>query len=246
MRRISVLFTLLLSCLMAVQSQDKVRGTLQADLVSHYMWRGQDKGNVCIQPKLGLEWKGCRLALEGSAGFSHSDYEEMDIVLTYNYKNLTVGLLDEWGEDEYVSRYFDYGHETTHQFSAHLGYECKYGSIGAYTFFAGNDYLPNGKRAYSTYIELNVPFRLATLDWNAAVGLTPYKSGGVKTHPKNIQSEEYFEYSYADGFAVNMVSLRATKVFDIKGYQLPVYIEAHGNPYTQIARVFLGVTLFSL
>ena len=227
-----------------LSAQDKPHASIECDFVSHYMWRGQDKGNVSIQPKLGLQWKGLRLGIEGSGGFSNDDYEELDIILNYTWKGLTVGLLDEWGEDWVESRYFEYGSETTHQFSLHLGYDLGFASIDAYTIFAGADHKMDNSRAYSTYIEFGVPFRFGTLDWKAAFGLTPYRSGGVKTQPRDM--DEFFEYSYADCFAINMVSLRATKVFDIVNFTLPAFVEFHGNPWNKHANIVLGISLFIL
>jgi len=244
MKQFLVTLTTVLIMATPLWSQDKPKGFITADLVSHYMWRGQDKGNACIQPKLGVKWKGFRLALEGSGGFSNDDYEELDIVLTYKYRGFTFGLYDEWGEDWMESPYFKYGHETTHQFSAHVGYAWDWASANLITTFAGADYKPNGSRAYSTYIELNVPFHFATLDWEASVGLTPYESGGLKTQPKD--EIELFEYAYADCFAVNKLSLHATKVFSIKNYELPVYIEVQGNPWRRVANIILGITFINL
>ena len=243
----NLLLLLLLTLLPASQAtaQDKPKAFLQCDFVSHYMWRGQDKGNASIQPKLGLRWKGLRLSVEGSGGFSNDDYEELDIILTYRHKGFTVGLLDEWGEDWLESKYFEYGHETTHQFSFQVGYDFDFASIDIYTIFAGADHKPNGQRAYSTYMELNVPFRFATLDWNAGLGFTPYESGGVKTQPKG-DLEEYFEYSYADQLGVCMLALRATKEFKVFGYPLPVFVEVQGSPYSKNANIIFGVTAIKL
>ena len=92
---------------------------------------------------------------------------------------------------------------------------------------------------------MGVPFRWLDLQWNAKVGFTPYKSGGIKTQDPDT-AIEFFEYSFADHAAINMVSLRATKDIMLGTYNLPVFIEVHGNPYTQNARLYVGATLFTL
>ena len=46
------------------------------------------------------------------------------------------------------------------------------------------------------------------------------------------------EYYYAKSFGVNMLSLRATKVFDFNKIKLPVFVELHTNPAAQHARLF--------
>lgn len=39
-------------------AQDKVEASVGADLVSGYIWRGQDLGGVSIQPTLSVSYKG--------------------------------------------------------------------------------------------------------------------------------------------------------------------------------------------
>ena len=39
-------------------AQDKVEASAGADLVSGYIWRGQDLGGVSIQPTLSVSYKG--------------------------------------------------------------------------------------------------------------------------------------------------------------------------------------------
>ena len=39
-------------------AQDKVEASVGADLVSGYIWRGQDLGGVSIQPSLSVAYKG--------------------------------------------------------------------------------------------------------------------------------------------------------------------------------------------
>ncbi len=43
-------------------AQDKVEASVGADLVSGYIWRGQDLGGVSIQPSLSVAYKGFSLA----------------------------------------------------------------------------------------------------------------------------------------------------------------------------------------
>ena len=39
-------------------AQDRVEATAGADLVSGYIWRGQDLGNVSIQPSASVSFRG--------------------------------------------------------------------------------------------------------------------------------------------------------------------------------------------
>ena len=49
-------------------AQDEVEASVGADLVSGYIWRGQDLGGVSIQPSLSVAYKGFSLGAWGSAG----------------------------------------------------------------------------------------------------------------------------------------------------------------------------------
>ena len=236
------LFAALLMIPSASQAQDKPEPYVDAALVSHYMWRGQDLGNVCFQPEIGVRWKGLDFNIEGCTGFTRYEYEELDVNLTYTLKGFMIGLSDMWAENTSDDeRYFSYGWEKGHQLEGLLGYECKYGSLTWRTIFAGNDQKLNGKRAYSTFIELAVPFLFYDLDWDFRVGLCPFESAGY------INIYEETEYYYAKSFGINMVSLRATKNFPLgKGFKLPVFVEIHTNPAAQNARLLMGVSLATL
>ena len=49
-----------------VSAQDKVEAYVSADLVSNYIWRGQDLGAAAVQPTLGVAWKGFKLEAGGN------------------------------------------------------------------------------------------------------------------------------------------------------------------------------------
>ena len=68
MRVITV--ALLLSGLVpsTMMAQDKVEASVGADLVSGYIWRGQDLGGVSVQPSLEISYKGFSLGAWGSVG----------------------------------------------------------------------------------------------------------------------------------------------------------------------------------
>ena len=67
------------------RAQDKIEGTIGADVVSRYYWRGQALGDAAIQPTLGLSWKGLSLTAWGSYGFvDKDDTKEFDLTLAYS------------------------------------------------------------------------------------------------------------------------------------------------------------------
>ena len=200
-------------------AQDKIEATLGADFVTQYIWRGQDLGNVSIQPTLGVAWKGLSLTAWGSEGFDKDDTKEIDLTLAYNIGGLNIGVTDYWTTDgqDPDNRYFKYdAHGTNHIFEANIGYDFGPLSLQWFTNFAGNDGVnKDEKRAYSSYLELSAPFRLAKLDWTGTVGIVPWRTTCYDTN----------------GFACTNVSLRAKKDFIIKEkYHLPVYADLISNP----------------
>ena len=233
----------------AQNDENGVESYVGVDLVSHYMWRGQDKGSMAIQPEAYVSWKGLTLRLEGSAGLKSSDIKKLDMTLGYELFGFNIGIIDQWtsGFDE-NDRYFFYQKKGAHQLEANIGYSWKYGSLQAYTIFWGNDFLISGKQAYSTYIELSVPFKLGGVDWKAAVGGTPFESAGyleVQTNEGTSGTETHKipHYYYAEGPACIMASIRATKTIEMGSARIPVFAELHTNPYMQKATFLCGLTI---
>ena len=60
-----------------MMAQDKVEASVGADLVSGYIWRGQDLGGVSIQPSLGISYKGLSLGAWGSVGFMNAEIDRL-------------------------------------------------------------------------------------------------------------------------------------------------------------------------
>ena len=138
-------------------AQDKVEAEVGADLVSGYIWRGQDLGNVSIQPSLSLAYKGFSLSAWGSAGFEKSDTKELDLTLGYGIGGFSVSVTDYWFNGG--PGYFHYGaHDTNHTFEAQVGYDFGALALNWYTNFAGNvGYKANGERAYASYFSIEAP-----------------------------------------------------------------------------------------
>jgi hypothetical protein len=232
--KIHVIVALLPTAIMGVRAQSQVECHLMADIVSNYIWRGQDMGHVSLQPELSVAWKGLSLAAWGSVGLTNhkDDVREIDLTLTYMTGGLSFGIVDYW-DDGNDSRYFYYKKDGTgHSFEGFISYDFGPVSASWQTYFAGNDYqIDNGKRAYSSYFELSAPFRLANCDWDAKVGLVPWKSS-------------IYEVS---GFNVINLSLRATKAIHItKSFDLPLFGQVVANPASQHFYFVFGLTLKAL
>ena len=160
-KRKFMIVAMLLVCNSGIWAQNQVECHLKADFVSNYIWRGQDLGNVSLQPELSVAWKGLSLAAWGSVGLSRSsDAREIDLTLTYETGGLSFGIVDYWSEGN-DSRY-DYQEDD------------------------GEYQSSNDKRAYSSYFGLSAPFRLATCDWEAEVGFVPWKSATYEVSSFNV------------------------------------------------------------
>ena len=218
---------------LAQDEKEKVETTVAADIVNQYIWRGLDCGNVSIQPTLGIGYKGLSLSAWGNVGVSKDDVKEFDLTLGYTTGGFNIGITDYWfsvGGDDPDNRYFKYdAHSTNHVFEANIGYDFGVASIQWFTNFAGNDgENKNGKRAYSSYAEVAVPFKLVTVDWTATAGVVPY----------------YSTYYSTTGFAVTNLSLRADKEIKITdSFSVPVFGQVVANPCSQKAYLVFGFTL---
>jgi len=217
----------------AAQAQETVETTISTDVVSSYIWRGQDLGSAAVQPTLGIDYKGLSLSAWGSYGLVNTaDTKEFDLTLSYTIGGLNIGMTDYWfdraGRDP-ENRYFKYdAHGTNHVFEATVGYDFGVASVQWSTNFSGNDYKADGKRAYSSYMEVVVPFKLSAIEWTATAGVVPSESVQYGTN----------------GFAVTNLALKATK--DIKitdSFSVPVFGQVAANPCSQKAYLVFGFTL---
>ena len=169
--KIAMIVTMLSSGIMGVWAQDQVEAHLGADIVSDYIWRGQDFGDVSLQPELSVAWKGLSLSAWGSVGLSDKDdAQELDLTLSYETGGLSFGIIDYWDDGDDQPYFYYKNPDTAHSFEGFVSYD--FGPVGAswQTYFAGSDYQADGKRAYSSYFELAAPFRLASCDWDARFG----------------------------------------------------------------------------
>jgi len=115
-------------------------------------------------------------------------------------------------------------------FEGTIGYELPFEkcpiSLSWNTMFAGADYKPDGKRAYSTYIMAAYPFAIKTVDLSASIGMTPWES------------------IYADGAALVHVGLKASKEIKITdNFGLTLSSELIANPKSEDIFFVFGVSM---
>ena len=216
---------------MMMSAQDEVETTIGADIVSQYIWRGQELGDVSLQPTLGIVYKGLSLTAWGSVGLSNKDNtKEFDLTAAYTTDGFHIGVTDYWFNTP-NERYFAYSaHKTSHVFEANVGYDFEIASLNWYTNFAGNDGVnKDGKRAYSSYFEANVPFKLAACEWTATIGAVPYATSF---------------YGDANGFAVTNIGIKATKDIKVNDhFSIPIFAGITANPSTEKTFFIFGVSL---
>ena len=70
---------------LAGMAQDNVEAEVEVTVLSKYLWRGQQKGGVSLQPGATLSWKGAFVNVEGNKGFNREDEEELDINIGYQF-----------------------------------------------------------------------------------------------------------------------------------------------------------------
>ncbi len=220
----------------ATKAQDTIQTIVSADIVNQYIWRGQDLGNVSIQPMLGIAWKGLQLTAWGSVGLSDpDDVKEIDLTVSYAVGGFNLGITDYWTTEglDNKTRYFMYdAHKTNHLFEANIGYDFGFATLQWYTDFTGNDGVNgNGDRAFSSYFEVNVPFRIAKVDWTATAGGVPYSTSFYDT----------------DKFAITNLALKAEKEIRISdSFRIPVFGQFVANPHSQKAYLIFGISMHPL
>ena len=222
---------LAVSCMGVACAQSEVEGELKADVVSSYVWRGLHQGHASVQPELSVGWNGLSLAAWGSVGLTghEDDFTEIDVTLSYETGGLSVGVIDYW-TDENDKRFFYYKKDGTgHAFEGYVGYDFGLISASWQTFFAGSDYQEDdGKRAYSSYFQIEAPFRFASCEWVATAGLVPWAS----------------DFYGVDGLSVTCLSLRADRSVKITdNFSLPLFGQLVANPASQNLYFVAGFTL---
>lgn len=230
-QKLLLLTLLIVGCMNTARAQDAVEVDLTADFVSTYMWRGLYLGGAALQPELTVGWKGLELSVWGSTGFA-TPRNELDLTLSYTIGGLTFSVVDYW-DDSGGTHYFYYKPRSTgHSFEGAIEYD--FGPVKAswQTFFAGNDYRDaDSSRAFSSYFEISAPFQLASLEWEAKVGMVPWAS-------------DYYE---TKGFILKFVSLKATKDIRItEKFVLPLYGELIADPFGRNLYFVAGFTIKAL
>lgn len=238
------------TCMLSTTDAKAQEFTVQGDVVSSYVWRGMYQGGgAAFQPTLGFGIGNFSVTAWGSTNFGGGK-KEIDLTLAYKFgeNGPTLSVADLWWGGEYGTAdrvngdvetpYFNFkSRETQHHFEAGLSYTLPIErfplSMAWYTMFAGQDKKQNAqgreKQNYSSYLELNYPFSVKSVDLNVTCGAVPYKAENLYTN---------------SGFAVTNIALKGmTEIKINERFSLPIFAQAIWNPCVDDAFLVFGVTL---
>ena len=224
-----ILFILMIVLVTSVVKASGVDFSLGADIVSSYVWRGSYQTSSAVQPAMGLSVSGFSLSAWGSIPVL-GEAKEVDFTAAYEIAGLSFAVTDYWWAGEGAYKYFMYeSKRTAHVFEATIGYTLPMEkfplSFSWNTMFAGGDYLADGDRAYSSYAEISLPFKIKTVDIGLTAGFTPWES------------------IYAEDFSVIHVGLKVTKEQKITdSFSVPIFGEIITNPGSEDIFFVFGVS----
>lgn len=239
----TLLLAVILFTVQSVYAQEKkgINFNVSGDLVSSYVWRGAYNAGASVQPTLGMS-AGCfSLTAWGSKEIS-GPHKEIDLTAACTFGRLSLFVVDYWWDGEKYgnanadtrnNKYFHFdNHNTAHRLEAGVAYTFSEKvplSISWNTMFWGADKRDSGKQNYSSYVELNYPFTVKTINLTATVGLTPYDSPNI----------------YAtDGFAVCNIALGASREIRFsQSFSLPIYTKLVFDPAHEDTHLVFGFTL---
>ena len=219
-----------------------------ADLVSSYLWRGQNLGGLSLQPSVTLGWNGLYLCTWANIGADNWKFQklnpELDITIGYDNYGVQLDLthLYYFYGDKYFKGLGDANNEySSSTMELHAGINIGEWvekvplSIDWYTTVLGYDPIfnnqgeievnenGNAKRAYSTYIQVGYDITLPLdIILGIKVGFTPWKG---------MYSDYEEVWKNGQTIGINNIQLRAEREFELKGICLNVWGEAMFNCY---------------
>ena len=237
MRKLIVCAALLFACAFGAAAQDwSVSAGTEA--ATQYLWRGfAIAESPTIVPTVTLNYEKDDFSFE--AGYcsitelQREHYLEMDFWAAATYKGITFMALEQGCGNNLGLGGYDDNFELT--LSYELPFEICPATISWNTFVAGDDYNLQAdfsnpfKRAYSSYVELDLPFEYKDFSVNATLGATPYRSD---------------LYENEAGFQFINLSLRAGYKLAVgDNFELPLYAQFTRNPLLGSNYFMLGCSL---
>ena len=209
-----------------VNTDKKLTVEVGADLVSTYVWRGMYQTGASIQPALSLSAYCVTIGAWGSTDFS-TYAKEVDFLLSYRVKGFSAGIAGYWWRGEHAPYFTECG---SHHLEASLGYTFPEKiplTLEANMILTGDeDKNEKGKKFYSTYISAGFPFSIKNTEWEAGIGISPWKG------------------MYGNHFNVVAINAKVTKNLSLSTeYTLPVFVELIFSPAQNNAFLVFGIRL---
>lgn len=214
------------------EDEEKVSMEVSADVVSSYIWRGQDCGGFSIQPGATLTFNKPNISVGVWANaelFEKRDFANMtefDLSLAWApTEALSIGLTDyHFCNGEYL-RSWNFSESAVHNLEVNLSYDFGPVAIAWNTCLTGPDHNADGDRCYSSYCEVSAPFKLGGVECSGAVGFLPWE-------------DQLTSLGYNTGFNVCNLSLTASKEIG----KLPLSGQIVYNPQTEATYFVVGVS----
>lgn len=228
-----------LSSTLKAQEKENLKFAYDAgfDFNTAWLWRGIFNGGMSFQPTADIGWDsehtsfrvGVWANIGAVDGSFHNELDpskvngELDFVASLNLWGATIGVTNYYYCGKFTDGDLDFGHSSQTELS--VGYD--FGTLlNVPLSVTWNTLLHDGiapagvarKGRYSTYVDITYSHNFDK-GWNltGTVGFTPWTS-------------QYTNYS--GDFAVNNISLTATKTWNVKSVcDMSIYAQTMINPY---------------
>lgn len=240
---IALTFFLLMPGWSAAQTEAPI--STGVDLMSRYVWRGKNLGGSSPSIQPGLEYSAGSFTIGTWGAFSMSDgltVQETDLFLSYTYKEMvSLTLTDYFLPDEALdnNHYFDFEEDSTgHMMEASMSFngteKIPFTLLAAVNFWGADARKADGKKQFSTYLELGFNGSCHEMDYNVFMGFTP-------TSPDKEKEETGFY-----GTSAGIINLGVTVSKEIKitdNFSLPVSTSLIVNPQAENIFLVFGFSL---
>jgi len=251
---IALIFLLVITVDVFSQNESPIQ--FGADLMSRYIWRGVNLGGCSpvIQPwiKFKVSSKDTTHVLSvgawGSYTFSQSSNQELDLYLTYTFRNaISFTLTDYFFPEQYStrdrSRYLNYDSDSTgHVFEGSISFNGT--EKIPFTFLFAMNFYGNDARRVTTdgnpgnifmtkYVEVGYKKNIRGVDFNAFVGATINK-------PEKDRGELGYYGNKTAG--VLNIGVKASKAILISDkYSMPIQVSLITNPEAEKIFLVFGI-----
>ncbi len=216
-----------------VKEAKKVEFSVNADVVSSYVWRGMYQSSFAVQPCIEMTAGNFTLGSWGSTSFQSEETRELDFYASFQAKAFSFGITDyfctpSWSDHSYFA-------DHSHVLEANLGWdfaECcdKFAmTISANINFLNDKKIKDGeeKEEFSTYVELGYPVESKYVNWDFALGACFNESA----------------FYGVDKFGIINIGVKASKDIEITDkFKLPVFAQMILNPREERAHLVVGLS----